>query len=507
MKIFTTEDIRQIDRYTLENEPIASIDLMERAAQAIACEVISRWLPNRRIVIFAGPGNNGGDALAVARLLIEQGYKAVEVFLFNIGGNKISAECRTNKERLQALGDVDFTEVVNDFNPPYLSKSDIVIDGLFGAGLRDPLKGGYAAMIRYINESGAYVVSIDVPSGLFGEWNDKNDRHNIVNANLTLALQFPRLAFFFAENHTFVGEWKVLDIELSKEAISTLPSDIYLVEREDVHRKLRHRKLFANKYDFGSLMLVAGSYGMMGAAVLSARAAMRTGCGLVTVHAPRCGMLTMQTAVPEAIFDPDKHDIITSDITLKHNYSTIAIGPGIGTNAATIDALEKFLINSKAPCLLDADALNCLEQRRNLLNSLPIMSVLTPHAREFERLFGEYYTDEDRVKKALETARYYNIIIVLKGHYTKTVFPDGKIYINHSGNVGMATAGSGDVLTGVIGSLMAQGYRPEVAAVLGVFLHGYAGDLAAAQLGTYSLTASDIIDFLPKAIIDTMADK
>ena len=186
---------------------------------------------------------------------------------------------------------------------------------------------------------------------------------------------------------------------------------------------------------------------------------------------------------------------------------TIALGPGIGTNAATIEALEKFLINSKAPCLLDADALNCLAERRNLLNSLPIMSVLTPHAREFERLFGEYYTEEDRLKKALEVARYYNIVLVLKGHYTKTVFPDGKIYVNHSGNAGMATAGSGDVLTGVISSLMAQGYRPEVAAVLGVFLHGYAGDLAAAQLGSYSLTAPDIIDYLPKAIIATMANK
>ncbi|MEG0253341.1 MAG: NAD(P)H-hydrate epimerase, partial [Muribaculaceae bacterium] len=212
MKIFSTSEIRDIDKYTIENEPISSLDLMERAASAVTCEIISRWLPNKRIVLFAGPGNNGGDTLAVARMLIEQGYKA-EVFLFNIGNKKLSYDCEANKKRLIALGEVDFTEVINEFAPPYLSKDDIVIDGLFGTGLKEPLKGGFTSLVQYINESGAFVVSIDVPTGMFGEWNLENNRRNIITAKLTLTFQFPRMAFFFAENASYLGEWKILDIE------------------------------------------------------------------------------------------------------------------------------------------------------------------------------------------------------------------------------------------------------------------------------------------------------
>ncbi|MDD2961076.1 MAG: NAD(P)H-hydrate dehydratase [Muribaculaceae bacterium] len=503
MKIFSTSDIKTIEKTTIEKEPITPINLMERASSAIACEIISRWLLNKRIVVFAGPGNNGGDALAVARMLIEQGY-TVEIFLFNIGGGKLSKECTQNKERLFALGEIDFTEIINEFNPPYLSKDDLVIDGLFGSGLREPLKGGFTSLVRYINESGAFIISIDMPSGLFGEWNSENIRNNIVNANLTLSLQFSRLSFFFAENAEFVGEWKVLDIELSQDAIKNTPSNFYLVEKSDVKKVLRKRKDFANKYDFGSLMLVAGSYGMMGAAIISARAAARSGCGIVNVHAPRCGMMPIQSSIPEAIYDADKHDIIVTDIDLKHNYSAIAIGPGLGTNPYTVAALEKFLTSSQSPCILDADALNCIAQKPALLNNLPIMSIITPHAKEFDRLFGDFYTDEMRVKKALEVSRYYNIIIVLKGHHTMTIRPDGKIYINNSGNSGMATAGSGDALTGIIGSLVAQGYKPEVSAVVGAYIHGYAGDMAQRKNGNFGMIASDIVDNIGLAIKEIM---
>lgn len=501
MKIFTTSEIRDIDQYTIENEPISSLDLMERAASAVTCEIISRWLPNKRIIVFAGAGNNGGDALAVARMLIEQGYK-VEIFLFNIGNKKLSDDCETNKTRLQALGEVDFTEVINEFAPPYLSKDDLVIDGLFGTGLREPLKGGFTSLVQYINESGAFIVSIDIPSGMFGEWNLENNRRNIVAAKLTLAFQFPRLSFFFSENATFLGEWKVLDIELSKTAIKEIPTDYYLVESSDVKRVLKKRKKFSNKFDFGRTMIVAGSYGMMGAAVLSARAAMRAGAGLVTVHSPRCGYSILQGSVSEALFDADKHDIIITDISQKHKYDSVAVGPGIGTNIATIDALENFLINSKAPCILDADAINCIAKRPSLLNSIPIMSIITPHAGEFDGLFGEHISGEMRLRKALEVARYYNIIVVLKGHNTMTIRPDGKIYINSSGNPGMATAGSGDALVGIIAALMAQGYKPEVSAVVGVYIHGYAGDLALKRDGAYGMIASDIIDNIGIGIKD-----
>lgn len=499
MKIFSAKDIKEIRKLTMEREPIAAGDLIERASSAVACEVISRWLPNKRMVVFAGPGDNGAMALCVARMLIEQGYH-VETFLFNIKGDSLSAECIAKKEKLQALGEVDFSEITSIFNPPYLSKEDIVIDGLFGIGLNEPLNGGYSSVVRYINESGAHIVSIDMPSGLYCNWNSANDRHNIIQANLTLTFQFPKLSFFFAENKDFVGEWKVLDIELNEDAIKAIHSKCYLVEKKDVAMTLTKRNPFSNKYDFGSALIVAGSYGMMGAAILSAKAAMRSGCGLVTVHSPRCGMQAMQTAIPEVLFSADKNDIVTTSIEPRHKYNIIALGPGMGTHLLTVDAFEKFLINYKDAVILDADALNCIHVRPSLLSNIPMLSIITPHAKEFDRLFGEFYLDEMRLKKAIEISHFYNIFVVLKGHNTITVFPDGKIYVNSTGNVGMATAGSGDVLTGVITSLVAQGYNKEVSAVIGTYIHGYAGDLAAKKLGTYGLMASDIINELPIAI-------
>lgn len=504
MKLFSTQDIKKIEKYTIEEEQITSLDLMERASSAIACEIISRYLPNRKFIIFAGHGNNGGDALAVGRMLVEQGYH-IEVFLFNIGGNILSEECEVNRNRLRDMGIEDFTEITGAFNPPYIDPKDVVIDGLFGSGLSRPLTSGYASLVRYINESGAEIVSIDVPSGLYGDWNSENSRNNIVNADLTLAIQFPRLAFFFSENAEFIGEYKVLDIELSSEAIRSRKTDMFVVEKDDIKRIVKPRDPYSNKYDYGSLMLVAGSYGMMGAAVIASRAAMRSGCGLVGVHAPLCGMTVMQSSVPEVLFDADKHEIVTKGLEFKRKYSSIAIGPGIGTNALTVDALEHFLINANSPCVLDADALNCIKERPSLLNNIPIKSIITPHTGEFDRLFGKFYSDEMRLKKALDIAKLYSIIIVLKGHHTIVVRPDGKLYINDNGNSGMATAGSGDALTGIIGSLMAQGYIPEISSVAGVFIHGLAGDIAAKKIGKFGMIASDIVDAIPAAMSEIIS--
>lgn len=504
MKIFTNEEIRSIDRHTIESEGITSLELVERAATSITCEIISRWRPNKRIAIFAGPGNNGADALAVARMLIEQGYSP-EVFLFNIGENRLSAECAACRDKLVAIGNVDFTEVTSNFSPPYLSSSDLVIDGLFGSGLREPLSGGFKALVQYINESNATVVSIDVPSGLFGEWNTNNISRNIVHADLTLAMQFPRLSFFMANNAEIIGEWKTLDIELSSEAIKNTPAQYYLVERADIHNVLRQRKSFSSKADYGSAMIVAGSYGMMGAAVMAAQGALRAGAGKVSVHSPRCGFHTLQTAVPEAMFDADRHDIAISDINLKHDYSAVAVGPGLGTNDMTVNAVEMFLKQAKTPVILDADALNCVAKRPTMLNHIPVLSIITPHAGEFDRIFGPQLNAEARLLKAVEMAHYYNIIIVLKGHYTAMVRPDGKIYFNSSGNPAMATPGSGDVLTGVICALLAQGYKPEISAIVGAYVHGYAGDLAAQTHGQYGVTAGDIAQNIGIAIRDIMA--
>lgn len=503
MRIFTSQAIHEIDSATCEAQRISSIDLMERAASMVSCELVSRFMPNQRFVIMAGPGNNGGDALAVARMLIEQGYKKVEVFLFNVSG-KLSHDCDEERKKLITIDGVDFTEVSREFNPPYLCDKDVVIDGLFGSGLSQPLIGGFVAVARYINESGAYVVSIDLPSGLFGEWNAHVNRRDMVHANLTLAFQIPRLSFFFEENHDVLGEWKLLDIDLDEKKIKDMESDYMLVEARNI-RPLLHRRLpFTGKRDYGSALIFAGSTGMMGAAVMCARATLKSGAGLATVHGPRGGLQIMQTAVPEAMFEPDRNEHFITDMRVHHAHQAIAVGPGIGTGELTVGALESMLKTGVSSLVLDADALNCISRKPQLLSLLPAKTIITPHIGEFDRLFGEQRSSEDRLKTAVEMARQYNIIIVLKGHYTATVRPTGRVYLNSTGNPGMATAGAGDVLTGVITAFLAQGYRPEHAATIGVYVHGLAGDLAADEIGEFGLTAGDIAAYVGRAIRNIM---
>ena len=499
MKIFNSEKLREIDKATCEAQQVDSVELMERAASAVSYEIISRFLPGQRIVVVAGSGNNGGDALAVARMLIEQGYRKVEVFLFNVTG-RLSHDCEVERKRLIALDAVDFTEIEREFNPPYLSEDDVVIDGLFGSGLNKPLQGGFRAVARLINESGAYVVSIDVPSGLFGEWNDNVVLRDVVHADLTLTFQTPRLSFFFEDNEQCVGEWKILDIDLDEATIRKTQADFTLVEARNVRPLLRPRRNFTGKRDYGSALVMAGSLGMMGAAVMCARAALRCGAGLATVHSARCGMPVIQTAVPEAMFEPDSSENFISDMSVHHNHQVVMAGPGIGTREKTANALADLLKKVKSPLVLDADALNCIAQHPEMLPLLPPQTVITPHQGEFDRLFGEQQTAEQRLKKAIEMAQYYNIIIVLKSHHTAIVRPTGRVYFNSSGNPGMATAGAGDVLTGVIGAFIAQGYRPDLAATIGVYIHGLAGDLAASEIGQFGVIASDISDHLGRAI-------
>ena len=505
MKIFTNEAIKKIDRETIANEGITELELMERAASAVTYEIMSRWRTNKRIIIFAGPGNNGGDALAVARMLYEQGYHS-EVFFFNIRSSNLSECCAANRERLLEMGDIDFTEIIDNFNPPELGPNDVVIDGLFGSGLHSPLRGGYTSLVQYINNSEAFIVAIDMPSGLFCEWNEGIDRRNIIRADLTLTFGAKKLSFFFSENAECIGECIVLDIDLSPTAIAATPADFYLIEKEDVKEMLQPLDPFINKYDNGTLYLVAGSYGMMGAAILAARGALRIGAGLVTVHGPATANTIMQTACPEALFEADNSDECTTTINIKRRYSVVALGPGMGTNDETIDAIDHFLKNYRKPCLLDADALNCIAARPMLLRSIHKGSIITPHTGEFDRLFQNSsernITDESRLKRAINVSKNHNITIVLKVHYTMTVRPDGKVYINSSGNPGMATAGSGDVLTGIISGLIAQGYSPDSSVWMGVFIHGHAGDLALTRQGEQSLIASDIVDNIGPAIMD-----
>lgn len=497
IKIFATDKIKELDQYTIQNEPISSIDLVERAATVFMHEFCRRYSKQIRIVIFAGQGNNGADALAIARLLIDEGYR-VETYLFN-PTEHLSYDCELNKQRLLGMDKIEFTEVKDNFVPPTLGDRDVVIDGLFGSGLNRPLSGGFPALVNYINQSGATVVAIDIPSGLFGEDNRNNESESIIQADLTLTFSFPKLAFFLPENEPYVGEWKVLDISLHPYIVENTPTSYSLVEEEDMAAVFQPRSRFSHKGTFGHALLIAGSQGKMGAALLSARACLRSGAGLLTVHIPQRGEQIMQTAFPEAMLNFDPHPDYFTAVPDTSAYSAIGIGPGLGQHLESAVALERILQPTGKPVVLDADALNLIASNKDLLTRIPPHSILTPHPKEFDRIAGESNNSYERLIKAQTFAIEHKLIVVLKGAYTAISTPLGNVYFNDSGNPGMATAGSGDVLTGIILGLLAQGMEPETAAVSGVFLHGTAGDLAAIYRSEESMVAGDIIEMLGKA--------
>ena len=497
MKILTSSQLKELDKYTIAHEPIASIDLMERAAIALTNAIIRRWDKSFKMVVFAGPGNNGGDALAVARMLSQRGYH-VEVFLFNTKG-KLSEECQTNLERLKMCGSVYFTEISTQFDPPELTESHVVIDGLFGSGLNKPLSGGFAAVVKYINASKAQVVAIDIPSGLMGEDNTYNIRQNIVHADVTLSIQLPKLSFLFPENEEVVGEWELLDIGLKQSYIDATASPFSILGEEVIRPIVKPRKRFAHKGSFGHGLLIAGSYGMAGASILSAKACLRSGIGLLTVHTPIHNHDILQISVPEAIVQTDIHERYFAQPTDLSRYKAIAIGPGLGQEEDTALAMMEQIQGSNLPIILDADAINILSTHRNWLSRLPKRCILTPHLGELERLIGKCMDTYERLTKVKELAAYLQSYIIVKGAWTTIVTPEGEYFFNPTGNPGMATGGSGDVLTGILLALVAQGYSREEACKLGVYIHGLAGDIAAEEMTETGMISSDIINALPNA--------
>lgn len=497
MKIFPTASIKQLDAYTIEHEPISSIDLMERASQALAEAIAERWDSDTPFTVFAGPGNNGGDALAVSRLLAEKGFSP-EVYLFNTKGS-LSPDCKTNRDRLKEAPGVVFHEITSEFVPPMLTAGHVVIDGLFGSGLNKALSGGFAAVAKYINASPATVVAIDIPSGLMGEDNSYNVQSNIIRADLTLSLQLPKLAFFFAENEPFVGEWQLLDIGLDKEGMEKMETDYYLAESEAMSGLLKPRSRFAHKGNFGHALLIAGSQGMAGASVLAAQACLRSGVGLLTLHVPFCNQLIVQTAVPEAMTELDVSDTCFASPTDTDDYQAVGVGPGLGQSAETEKALLELIESCQTPMVVDADALNILGRNRSYIARLPKGSILTPHPKELERLVGKCQNSYERLMKARELAETAGVHIILKGAYSAVIAPSGKCCFNITGNPGMATGGCGDVLTGVLLALLAQGYETETAARLGAYVHGLAGDVARSKCGVMGMTAGDVVACLPEA--------
>ncbi|MDE5570918.1 MAG: NAD(P)H-hydrate dehydratase [Prevotella sp.] len=498
MKIFTNNQLHELDKFTIEHEPIASIDLMERAARTLTRAITDVWSSSTPVVVFAGPGNNGGDGLAVARMLAEQGYQ-VSAYLFNISGH-LSPDCATNKKRLEDCKRIHkYVEVIQEFDPPVLEDNMLVIDALFGSGLNKPLAGGFSSLVKYINASSAQVVSLDVPSGLMTEDNTYNVWANIIRATRTLTLQQPKLAFLFAENQQFVGHLQVLDIRLSQEGINKTDAQYTIVEEADVRSRLLPRDSFAHKGQMGSALLIAGSYGMAGAAVLAAKACLRAGAGKVTVNTPKRNVSILQISVPEAIVQTGSEETIFAEAVDTEAYQALGVGSGLGQSEQTAIALITQLRRTQCPIVTDADALNILANHRAWMQQLPKGIILTPHPKEFDRLEGHSADSYERLTKARNLAERLQGHVIVKGHYTAICMPDGHILFNPTGNAGMATAGSGDVLTGIITGLLARGYKQEDACVVGVYLHGLAGDLAASDLGEESLTAGDLIQYLPQA--------
>ena len=499
MKIFNSEQIRKIDAFTIESEPIASVDLMERAANQLFLWCRKKYSPETKIVVFAGPGNNGGDAWALTRLLYKDGFTNIRFYNLIIS-DKLSPDSEINKERLKKETLVSINEINSEADFPKIGKDEWIIDGLFGSGLSRPVEGVALKLVQRINKLEiAGVISIDVPSGLFSENNLKNNPEGIICATHTLSFQFPKLAFMFAENERYVGRWEVLPIGLHQEIINKEDTPYNFIERTDIKAIVRKRDKFPHKGNYGHALIVAGSYGMMGAAVLASRAAVKSGAGLVTTHIPRLGYEIIQSSVPEALTSIDESDLIFTGINHLNNYTAIAIGPGLNTKVNTVKALKEVITNTKVPLVIDADALNILSKNRELIDILPENSILTPHPKEFDRLTMKHKSNYERFVTQLEFSKKHKLVIALKGAHTCISSPKGDVWFNSTGNPGMATGGSGDVLAGIIVSLLAQGYKAYRSAIAGVYLHGLAGDIALKSEGYNALSPSDIINKLGKA--------
>ena len=496
MKILAIEHIREADAYTILHEPISNVDLMERAATACYYWLIENISHEKKIKVFCGTGNNGGDGLAIARLLMAKGYK-IEIF---IAGNpeSFSDSCRINYERILETNGFNLSILSAQSILPSINKEeDVIIDAIFGSGISREITGFLANVIDHINHAGAVTISIDVPSGLFCDSTITTIKNPIIiHADCTLTFAPPKLAFFFPENDQYLGQWKLLDIGIMQEYIDSAPAINFYIEKEDCRKMLKPRPKFSHKGNYGHVLLISGSAGKMGAAVLSARACLRSGPGLVTVHIPRSGNPILQSAVPEAMLEFDADDSIITRVPDLATYTAIAVGPGIGAADQTQRALKLLIQNSVIPLIFDADAINILGENKTWLSFVPKESIFTPHPKEFERLAGKSLNDFERNQKQRDFSVKYGVYVVLKGANTAITSPDGQCFFNSSGNPGMATGGSGDVLTGIIAGIRSQGYTSLSSCLLGVYLHGLAGDIASEKLGYESLIASDIIDHL-----------
>lgn len=501
MKIFSKEQIYQGDTLTQEKQKISSTDLMERAGTQIF-----NWLNTRMqgaqvpIHVFCGIGNNGGNGLVVARHLITHGYN-VSTYIVNCSDNR-SKDFLINYDRIKNVSKnwPTLLSCKDDFSAIKIDEKDIIVDAVFGIGLNRPVDDWVKALFNHFRASKAYTLSIDLPSGLH---TDKmvEDLEAVVNAGYTLSFQTPKLVFFLPETAKYSVQWEVLDIGIDPEYLFATPTEADLIGKNEVLPIYQPREKDSHKGTFGHSLIIGGSYGKIGAVTLASRSVLAVGAGKVTAYIPKCGYVPLQTAFPEAmvITDTDEEKITKIDFDIKP--TVIGIGVGLGIDTKTVKAFEAFIKANKVPLVIDADGINILAKKKVLLKLLPEFTILTPHPKELERLIGKWKDDFDKLKKTKAFAKKYKIIVVIKGANTITVFDD-KLYVNTTGNPGLATAGTGDVLTGIITGLISQGYEALKATLFGVYLHGKSADILIEQLGYQSLIASDVINGISLAYLD-----
>lgn len=504
MKILTAEQLKEADRITLEKQEITSNELMERAA-GLVYEEIHKRLQNADIPIkiFCGIGNNGGDGLVIGRLLIDKGYD-VTIYVVNYSDQR-SKDFLVNYDHVKNMTKKWPVLLKSEDDFPEIKVGDFVVDAIFGLGLNRPLVDWVANLVRHINKSGAFVLSVDMPSGLMADMPSEGG-DSIVRANYTISFQAPKMAFYLPDTAEYVGELQILEIGLDREYLKEITAAAQLIFREEARVLYRPRNKFSHKGTYGHALMIGGSYGKIGSICLASTAALRAGAGMVSVFVPKCGYEIIQSILPEAMVLTDENEKHLSNIEFDLDPSVIGFGVGVGTGDETVAAFEELLKKNKKPMLIDADGLNILSKNKEFLKFLPEGTVLTPHPKELERLVGRWKDDFEKLEKVQEFVKEYKIILVLKGAYTFTITPEG-MYINTSGNAGMATAGSGDVLSGVISAFISQGYEPLRAAVFGVYLHGRAGDLAAEKLSYEGLIAGDIARHTGAAILDLFESK
>lgn len=500
MQILTAAQIREADAYTIANEPIASIDLMERASQRFCRWFAEKFDTDKQVHIFCGTGNNGGDGLAVARILKGRGYQ-VRAYVIAFSST-YSNDCQENLHRLKQFAGFNLSIHTDKVSLDNVNQQDIVIDALFGSGLSRPVEGFAAELIEALNTLNALRVAVDIPSGLYA---DKLPDGPAFKAHYTVTFQRPKLSFMLPECAHLVGEWVALPIGLHPAFLQKQQSSYLYTTTADI--TVLPRAKFAHKGSFGHALVMGGSFGKMGAAMLSAKAALQSGTGLVSAYVPRCGYGMMQAAFPEAMVIIDPHEEVVTHLPVMEKFDAVGIGPGLGTNALTANALKQLLQQASKPLVIDADALNILAENKHWLALLPENTLLTPHPKEFARMFGETADSLQRLQLLRQKATGLRVVIVLKGAHTAIALPNGDIWFNTTGNQGMATGGSGDVLTGILTGLLAQGYAPADAALLGVYLHGLAGDLAACNHSPQAMLASHITEHIGAAYVKLINGK